>query len=160
VDVEGTFRFRSVLGHFATGVAVVTAIHDLRPVGMTVQSFTSLSLSPPLILLCPSLTSTSWPHIASATGLCVNLLAESQEVIAQQFAKSGSDKFTGVDWVPSATTGSPILINSLAWIECHINDTYPGGDHLIVVCRVIALEGQTDRRPLIYFKSGFGRMHQ
>jgi 3-hydroxy-9,10-secoandrosta-1,3,5(10)-triene-9,17-dione monooxygenase reductase component len=157
--VHETVQFRSVLGHFATGVAVVTALQEQRPVGMTVQSLSSLSLEPPMIVLCPALTSTSWPHIASARGLCVNLLTESQERIARKFAQSGADKFAGVEWTPSAVTGSPVLNDVLAWIECRVAYTYPGGDHLIVACEVIALGGgETSSAPLIYFKSSFGRM--
>lgn len=151
-------HFRSVLSQFATGVAVVTGINNQRPLGITIQSFCSLSLNPPLILICPALTSTSWPTIAACAGLCVNLLAESREDLALQFAKSGGDKFAGVAWEPSAVTHSPILVDALAWIDCRIANVYPGGDHSLVVCEVLALEARTDLRPLIFFKSGFGRM--
>src|SRR5262249_54865532 len=148
-------QFRTVLGHFATGVAIVTAVSDGRPVGMTVQSFCSLSLDPPLILLCPGNSSTSWPRIASAGQLCVNLLADGQQEIARQFARSGADKYAGVVWTPSADGGSPIIDGALAWIDCRIESTFPGGDHLIVVCRVLDLGARTDLRPLIFFQSGF-----
>jgi 3-hydroxy-9,10-secoandrosta-1,3,5(10)-triene-9,17-dione monooxygenase reductase component len=148
-------HFRTVLGHFATGVAVVTAISEGEPAGLTVQSFCSLSLDPPLILLCPGLSSTSWPRIEAAGQLCVNLLAEGQEEIARQFARSGTDKYAGLDWTPSADTGSPTLDGALAWIDCRIEATYPGGDHVIAVCRVLGLEARTDLRPLIFFQSGF-----
>jgi len=157
-NIDRDLHFRSVLSQFATGVAVVTATNSLRPLGITIQSFCSLSLNPPLILICPALTSTSWPNIASAAGLCVNLLAESREDLALQFAKSGGDKFVGVPWEPSPITESPILVDALAWIDCRIDHVYPGGDHLLVVCEVLALEARTDLRPLIFFKSGFGRM--
>jgi flavin reductase (DIM6/NTAB) family NADH-FMN oxidoreductase RutF len=157
-DTEQESYFRTVLASFATGVAVVTAVSDHCPVGMTIQSFCSLSLRPPRILLCPAMTSTSWPKIASAGGLCVNLLAEDQESLARQFARSGTDKFAGVGWVGSIITGSPMLVNALAWIDCNIVNTYPGGDHLIAVCDVLALERRTDLRPLIFFKSAFARI--
>src|ERR1700682_6631016 len=91
-------HFRAVLSQFATGVAVVTAINNGSPVGLTIQSFCSLSLDPPLILLCPAITSTSWPKIAEVGQLCVNLLAEGQEEIARQFARSGGDKYVGIVW--------------------------------------------------------------
>jgi flavin reductase (DIM6/NTAB) family NADH-FMN oxidoreductase RutF len=151
-------QFRTVLGHFATGVAVVTAMDGDAPVGMTIQSFCSLSLIPPLILICPALTSTSWPRIEPARTLCVNLLAEGQRGLARQFARSGTDKYEGVAWRPSGDTGSPMLEGALAWIDCAIENKYPGGDHLIVVCRVIDLAAREDRRPLIFFQSGFGRI--
>lgn len=151
-------HFRDVLGHFATGVAVVTAAPDGVPVGLTVQSFCSLSLDPPLILLCPALTSTTWPRIEPFGRLCVNLLAEGQEPLARQFSRSGIDKYQGVRWTPSERTASPKLEDVLAWIDCSIEASYPGGDHHIVVCRVLELQARTDLRPLIYFQSGFQRM--
>jgi 3-hydroxy-9,10-secoandrosta-1,3,5(10)-triene-9,17-dione monooxygenase reductase component len=148
-------HFRAVLGHFATGVAIVTAVCEVEPVGMTVQSFCSLSLDPPLILLCPGLSSTSWPKIEASGQLCVNLLAEGHEKIAGQFARTGADKYAGVSWTPSADTGSPMIDGALAWIDCKIEASYPGGDHVIVVCRVLDLAARTDLRPLIFFQSGF-----
>lgn len=151
-------HFRSVLGHFATGVAIVTAIDDGEPVGITIQSFCSLSIDPPLILVCPALTSTTWPRIEAVGQMCVNLLADGQEQLARQFARSRTDKYRGVAWTPSAATGSPMLDGALAWIDCEVQRAYPGGDHLIVVARVLDLEARTDLRPLIFFQSGFQRM--
>ena len=96
-------QFRSVLSQFATGVAVVTAVNKGVPVGLTIQSFCSLSLDPPLILLCPGITSTSWPKIAEVGYLCVNLLAEGQEQIARQFARSAlAEILRAHDWVSRA----------------------------------------------------------
>src|SRR6266567_4513140 len=129
-------HFRTVLGHFATGVAIVSARNAGNPVGMTVQSFCSLSLDPPLILLCPVLSSTSWPKIEKAGRLCVNLLAEGQADLARQFAQSGSDKYRGVAWVAAPHTGSPVLQEALGWIDCEIQEIHPGGDHVVVICQV------------------------
>jgi flavin reductase (DIM6/NTAB) family NADH-FMN oxidoreductase RutF len=151
-------EFRAVLGHFATGVAVAAAMSEGRPAGLTVQSFCSLSLEPPLILLCASLASTSWPRIEAAGKLCVNLLAEDQEEIARQLAQSGGEKFGELQWVPAPFTGSPVLDGVLAWVDCEIEDVHPGGDHKIAVCRVLGLGARTDRRPLIYYRSGFEKM--
>jgi flavin reductase (DIM6/NTAB) family NADH-FMN oxidoreductase RutF len=150
-------HFRTVLGHFATGVAVVTAVDEATPVGLTIQSFCSLSLDPPLILLCPGLASMSWPRVERVGRLCVNLLSEGQEQVARQFARSGADKYAGVAWAPSRDTASPMLDGALAWIDCQVETTYPGGDHLIVVCRVLDLAARTDLRPLLFFQSGFQR---
>jgi flavin reductase (DIM6/NTAB) family NADH-FMN oxidoreductase RutF len=150
-------QFRSVLGQFASGVAVVTAVNKGTPVGMTIQSFCSLSLDPPLILLCPAIKSTSWPKIAEVGHLCVNLLAEGQEQIARQFARSGGDKYGGIAWTAAADSGSPMLDGALAWIDCQIGGQYPGGDHLIVTCQVLDLAARTDLRPLVFFQSGFQR---
>lgn len=151
-------HFRNVLGHFATGVSVVTAIAEGEPVGLTVQSFCSLSLDPPLITLCPGKSSSSWPRVERSGQLCVNLLSESQELLARQFARSGADKYAGVSWTESPVTRSPIIDGGLAWIDCSVEHVYPGGDHLIVVCAVHDLSARTDLRPLIFFKSGFQRM--
>src|ERR1700694_4313280 len=86
-------EFRAVLGHFASGIAVVTAMSDGQPVGMTIQSLCSLSLNPPLLVICPNTTPPTWPHIRAASTLCVNILAEGQADLARQFARSGSDKY-------------------------------------------------------------------
>jgi 3-hydroxy-9,10-secoandrosta-1,3,5(10)-triene-9,17-dione monooxygenase reductase component len=150
-------HFRNVIGHFATGVAVVTALDGGEPVGLTIQSFCSLSLDPPQILLCPALSSTSWPRVARAGRLCVNLLADGQEAIARQFAHSGADKYAGISWSPAVETGSPMLDGALAWIDCRVETIFPGGDHLVVICTVLDLAARTDLEPLIFFKSGFER---
>jgi 3-hydroxy-9,10-secoandrosta-1,3,5(10)-triene-9,17-dione monooxygenase reductase component len=151
-------HFRSVLGHFATGVAVVTGIDRGEPVGMTVQAFCSLSIDPPLILLCPALSSTTWPRLEREGKLLVNLLSAGQEVLARQFARSGTDKYRGVRWMPSSGIRAPILEDALAWIECELEAVHPGGDHLIAVCTVKALSARTDLQPLVFFRSGFQGM--
>src|SRR5258708_12108080 len=122
-------QFRSVLSQFATGVAVVTAVNKGVPVGLTIQSFCSLSLDPPLILLCPGITSTSWPKIAEVGYLCVNLLAEGQEQIARQFARSGGDKYGGVAWTAATHSGSPILDGALPSTHCSADNHYPARRH-------------------------------
>jgi 3-hydroxy-9,10-secoandrosta-1,3,5(10)-triene-9,17-dione monooxygenase reductase component len=159
-DVNGPQHgdFRTVLGHFATGVAIVTSTDEKGPLGMTVQSFCSLSLDPALILLCPGRTSTTWPRLEARQRMCVNLLAENQEELARQFARTGTDKFEGVEWSPSAITTSPVLEGCLAWIDCELNMVHPGGDHLVAICSVLDLRARSDLRPLIFFKSGFERM--
>ena len=151
-------HFRAVLGHFATGVVVVTAVHRGHPVGMTVQSFCSLSLDPPLILLCPGRTSTSWPRIEAVGRLCINLLAEGQAGLARQFAQTDTDKFGGVRWTPAPETGSPVLEDALAWIDCSLEEVHAGGDHVVAICRVLDLEAMPGRRPLIFFQSGYQRI--
>jgi len=148
-------RFREVLGHFATGVTVVTAMEDGTPVGFTCQAFTSLSIDPPLVALAPAKSSTSWPRIARAGSFCVNILAEDQEAICRDFAVSGGDKFTGVGWRPGAG-GAPILEGALAWVECEFVRAHDAGDHELVIGRVRDL-GVEAGRPLVYFRGGFGR---
>lgn len=146
-------RFREVLGHFATGVTVVTASIEGRPVGFTCQSFCSLSLDPPLVLVAPAKTSTSWPDIQRSERFCVNVLADHQEALCRAFAVSGGDKFTGVGWHPGAT-GSPVLDGVLAWVECHLEATYEGGDHLIAIAKVTDMS-VGEGRPLLFYRGGF-----
>src|ERR1700728_869398 len=96
-------RFREVLGHFATGITIVTATDEGEPVGFSCQSFAALSLDPPMVILAPAKSSTSWPRIARAGSFCVNILGEHQESICRAFAVSGGDKFDGVEWTPGVT---------------------------------------------------------
>ncbi len=151
-------HFRNVLGHFASGVSIVTGIDAGAPVGVTVQSFCSLSLDPPLILLAPSLQSHTWPHLEHAGRFCVNLLAEGQAGLARQFARSGGDKYAGVRWTASRVTRSPVIEGVIAWIDCRLESVHPGGDHVIAVARVLDLEARMDIRPLVFFQSGFQRV--
>lgn len=146
--------FRTVLGNFASGVAVVTAMDDGEPVGLTAQSFTSLSLDPPLVMFCPKSTSTSWPRIEHAAHFAANILAQDQDALGIQFARSGGDKFAGVEWTPGPS-GAPLLSGVLAHIDCTIEAVHPGGDHQIVVGRVLHLAADAAKKPLVYFRSAF-----
>jgi 3-hydroxy-9,10-secoandrosta-1,3,5(10)-triene-9,17-dione monooxygenase reductase component len=148
-------RFREVLGHFATGVTVVTALEEGVPVGFTCQSFAALSLDPPMVILAPARSSTSWPRIAQAGAFCVNILEEHQEVLARTFAVSGGDKFDGVGW-SQGVTGSPVITGSLAVVECQLGDIFDGGDHELVTGHVVAID-VGEGNPLIFYRSGFGR---
>ncbi|MBD0417843.1 flavin reductase family protein [Streptomyces sp. TRM S81-3] len=152
---------REVLSSFCTGVAVITATQpDGRPAGMAVQSFSSVSLDPPLVCFCPARTSTTWPKIRSAGRFAVNLLAADQQRLCRQFAVTGGDKFAGADWHPG-TNGAPLLDGALATIECELAGTLPGGDHLIALGRVTALAAADRPRtadPLLYFRRTYGRL--
>ena len=148
-------RFREVLGHFATGITIVTALEEGVPVGFTCQSFAALSLDPPMVLLAPARSSTSWPRIAKAGAFCVNILEERQEALCRAFALSGGDKFDGVAWSPGIT-GSPVIDGSLAVVECRLGEIFDGGDHELVIGHVVTMaigEGS----PLLFYRSGFGR---
>lgn len=148
-------RFREVLGHFATGVTVVTAVEEGTPVGFTCQSFTSLSLDPPMVALAPGKSSTSWPRIAQAGAFCVNILSDGQEALGRTFAVSGGDKFAGVSWAPGPVAGTPVLEGSLAWLECALEAIHDAGDHELVVGKVLDM-GVGRGRPLVFYRSGFG----
>jgi flavin reductase (DIM6/NTAB) family NADH-FMN oxidoreductase RutF len=153
VSIE-TDEFRTVLGHFASGVVVVTSRHGNQPSGFTCQSFFSLSLDPPLVALAPGKKSTSWPKVAEADGFCANVLADDQEALARTFAHSGGDKFAGVGWSP-AFNGHPHLHGCLAWIDCLVDSVHDGGDHYLVTARVVGLETGAGR-PLLFYRGGFG----
>ena len=149
-------RFREVLGHFPSGVTIVTAMDDGEPVGFTCQAFTSLSLDPPLVALAPGKTSTSWPRIAAAGAFCVNILAEEQEALCRDFAVSGGDKFAGIGWRPAAN-GAPVLHDVLAWVECSFVRSHDAGDHELVIGLVQDMGVRSGGRPLVFYRGGFGR---
>ena len=148
-------HYRQVLGRFATGVTVITAMNGSEPVGLAANSFTSVSLDPPLVLFCAAHASSTWPKIKEAGSFCVNVLSSEQETLSRQFAGKG-DKYEGVGWKPG-TTGSPILSDVLAWIDCEIESLHDAGDHVLVVGRVLALDAK-DGQPLTYFRGGYGSL--
>lgn len=149
-------RFRQVLGHFPTGVTVITAAPDDEPVGLAVGSFASVSLDPPLVAFFAGKTSTSWPRIEAAGAFCVNILAEDQEDVCRRFASKDEDKFAGLGWTP-ASSGSPVLQGVLAWIDCDIDSVTEAGDHWCVMGRVRELDVGHDGAPLLFFRGGYGR---
>ena len=151
-----TARYRQVLGHFVTGVTVITAMSDGQPVGLAVNSFTSVSLEPALVAFCAGKSSSTWPSIQAGGRFCVNILAEDQEDVSRVFATSGADKFRGVGW-RSSHAGMPVLADVLAWIDCTIDAEHDAGDHVIVVGRVVDLAVERDVRPLVFFRGGYGR---
>jgi 3-hydroxy-9,10-secoandrosta-1,3,5(10)-triene-9,17-dione monooxygenase reductase component len=132
LDTFDNKTFRSVLGHFASGVTVVTGGDCDNPSGFTCQGFSSLSLDPPLIVVLPRRVSTSWSEIACSGRFCVNVLAEEQEHLSACFAQADADKFADVSWTPSPL-GSPILDGVSAWIDCELVAVHEGGDHFIVL---------------------------
>ncbi|MFJ6610404.1 flavin reductase family protein [Streptomyces sp. NPDC091289] len=150
-------EFRRVLGHFASGVTVITARDADGPTGFACQSFASLSLDPPLVSFMVARTSTTWPRIARAGVFCVNILGAGQGALCRGFAVSGADKFAGVAHEDAPATGSPLLDSVPAWIDCRIHAVHTGGDHLIVVGRVEALGAVAEGEPLLFHRGAFGR---
>ncbi|MFF8016296.1 flavin reductase [Streptomyces sp. NPDC007929] len=154
-------EFRRVLGNFATGVTVITAPPDTPggpPAGFACQSFTSLSLDPPLVAFMVGRTSSTWPRIARAGVFCVNVLGAGQEELCRAFAVSGADKFAGVAYDATPVSGAPRLTGAVAWIDCAIHAVHTGGDHLIVVGRVEALGTQATDDPLLFHRGRFARL--
>lgn len=149
-------KFRHVLGHFPTGVTVVSADPGDGPVGMAVGSFTSVSLDPPLVAFLPAKTASAWPGIEKAGHFCVNVLAENQADLSGVFSSKIEDRFAGVEWT-TAATGAPVITGCLAWIDCEIEAVYEGGDHWIVLGRVNDMDATEDGGPLLFFRGGYGR---
>ena len=150
-------RFRQVLGHFPTGVVVITGRDEGGgPAGLAIGSFTSVSLDPPLVAFFPDRSSSSWPKIAQSGSFCVNILAAEQEPVCRAFATKGGDKFAELTWQP-AGTGSPILDGVVAWIDCDIEKVDEAGDHWLVIGRVRELEIARPTLPLLFFQGGYGR---
>ncbi|MGW7261879.1 flavin reductase family protein [Streptomyces sp. NPDC054842] len=152
-------EYRRVLGNFATGVTVVTAPAadgEGGPAGFACQSFSALSLDPPLVAFMVGRTSATWPRIARAGAFCVNVLGAHQGELCRGFAVSGADKFAGVGYDAAPVSGSPRLTDALAWIDCTIHAVHTGGDHLVVVGRVTALgAADGDRPPLLFHRGRF-----
>ncbi len=150
-------RLKSVMGHFATGVTIVAGIESGEPLGFTAQSFHSLSMDPPLILVCPSKTVTSWPGIRASGKFCVNILNRDQEAVCMTFASKTPNKFDGVSWQAAPGTGSPMLDGAVAWIDCELEAEHDGGDHVMVVGRVREMGVDHEGRPLVFYRGGYGR---
>jgi flavin reductase (DIM6/NTAB) family NADH-FMN oxidoreductase RutF len=146
--------FRHVLGHLPTGVTVVTAQAADGPTGMTANSVTSVSLDPPLILLCPAKTSSTWPRIRDAGRFCVNVMAGHQEETIRRFAQRGVDRFAGAR--VSDRAAGPGLGDAVAWIDCELRDEHDAGDHTIAVASVLGIEAAEDATPLVFFRGRYG----
>jgi len=150
--------FRTVMGHFATGVCAICAVDDEGPVGMAANSFTSVSLDPPLVLFCASIDSAAWNRIKQVGTFAVSILGESQEDVSRVFAQAGVDRFSRVGWTPAPRTGSPVLRDATAYLDCEIEALHPGGDHTIVVGRVVEVGVQNNDAPLIFYRGGYTRL--
>jgi flavin reductase (DIM6/NTAB) family NADH-FMN oxidoreductase RutF len=161
--VLGPDEFRRVLGHLAAGVTVVTTLDpEGRPVGLTASAVTSVSLNPPLILVCVAHTAQSYAAFHSHRKFAVNILPSEHEQMARRFAASGDgpEKFEGTGYRQGAL-GLPLLKDALAEIECTIVHAYPAGDHTIFVGQVEAADcyGDTGLEPLLYYRGRFTHLH-
>ena len=149
--------FRKVLGQYPTGVCAVTSVSgENTPVGMTVGSFTSVSLDPPLVAFFPDKGSTSWPRIQSSGRFCVNILSEDQESVCRQIASKHPRKMDAIAHRLSPH-GNPVIDSVVAWIDCQIASVTEAGDHFVVLGRVLHLEIEKPSLPLLFFRGGYGR---
>lgn len=144
-------RLREIMRHVPSSVAVVTAVSDGAPIGMTVGSFTSASLDPPLVSFFAGKCSTTWPGIQAAGRFCVNILSAHQPQLATDFAARDSDRFAGLAWSPSPL-GSPLLDGVLAWLDCELYSVHELGDHVAVAGLVHSVHAVGDARPLVFFR--------
>lgn len=146
---------REVLGHFVSGIVVITATGADGPLGFTCQSFASLSLDPPLVSFAAARSSTTWPRIRRVGAFCVNVLAADHADVSVGFARSGADKFDGVPW-RQGPSGAPVLEGVSAWVDCALWAEHDGGDHTIVVGKVLDLGADPSRLPLLYYRGRYG----
>ena len=153
-DIKG---LRAALGCFPTGIAVMTAAsHEASHIGITVNSFTSVSLDPPLILICLGHEVSAIHHFRTATHFGINVLAEDQRALSERFARRGEDRFDGVAWQPGVT-GVPLLPGVLAAIECAVHRIVPMGDHDILVGEMVHAQ-VNDGEPLLYFGGSYRKL--
>lgn len=145
--------FRDVLGHWPSGVVVVTGTVDGSPSGMACNSFTSVSLDPPLIGFFPATSSSTWPGIRDAGRFCINVLAGHHEQVSRTFAARGIDRFAEVPWHERA--GSPALDEAVAWIDCTLEKEVETGDHTLVLGRVVGMEATDGADPLVFHRGRY-----
>jgi len=149
--------YRQVLGQYPTGVCVITSVTDQgEPIAMIVGSFTSVSLSPPLVAFFPSRDSSSWAKLRPCPSFCVNILSVEQEPICRRLASKDPDKFAGTPHRFSSA-GNPILDGVVAWIDCVQHSVNEAGDHDVVLGRVLELDVVNQQLPLLFFQGGYGR---
>lgn len=151
-------EFRSALGTFATGVTIVTTMsHDGTPIGLTANSFTSVSLDPPLVLFCLDRKSYSYAHFEKASHFAVNVLAAEQQSVSNHFARPSEDKWRDMT-LDLCGVGCPAFKESLAVFECETQRIHDGGDHVIVVGKVLSFDYKREGAPLLYYRGKYGRL--
>ncbi len=146
-----------MLGHFPTGVTVVTALGDDGPAGVAIGSFASISLDPPLVGFFLGTTSTSGAAIESAGAFCVNILAADQLELCGVMASKSPTKFDGVDWTPAPVSGAPILAGCVGFIDCSAERVVELGDHNLIVGQVRALDASDVSSPMVFHTGRYGR---
>jgi 4-hydroxyphenylacetate 3-hydroxylase, reductase component len=142
--------YRRACGQFATGITVVTVVDSKgHPHGMTVNSFSSVSLDPPLVLVSIDLRNAILGHFLATSFFAINVLAEHQEPLSQRFSSTAANRFDGIEWHP-AISGTPLLSEALAHLECSVTRTFEAGDHTVLIGEVLRA-GYREGKPLVYF---------
>jgi flavin reductase (DIM6/NTAB) family NADH-FMN oxidoreductase RutF len=151
-----TLRYRQVIGHFATGVAIVTCNGPEGPTGLTTNAITSVSLEPLLLLVCFDNSSRTLPAVRDARRFCVNVLRAGQEDLARIFASKrvAREKFDAVTHMDAH--GVPVLDGALAWLACDLSDLYPAGDHTIGIGEITHMGADPSGEPLVWFRGEYG----
>jgi flavin reductase ActVB len=149
--------FREALAHFASGVTIVAARRPLGPIGFTATGFTSVSLTPPLILVCVAKTASAYDGVVGAELFGVSVLGEDQRWLAERFATTGIDRFEGVPIVEGLVTSSPLIDGALAHLECRPHARHDAGDHTLLVGEVLRASTSIGR-PLLHFARRFGAL--
>jgi 3-hydroxy-9,10-secoandrosta-1,3,5(10)-triene-9,17-dione monooxygenase reductase component len=154
-------KYRQVLGHFPTGVTVVSGMFEGEPVGFTIGSFCSVSLDPPLVGFLPMVTSDRWLKIRQTGAFCVSVLGHCDDALCWQFSKSSVEHpFDGVGWTHAPVTGSPIVQGAIAWLDCTIDQVVDAGDHHFVMGLIQDFDhapDETDPQPLLFFRGKLGQ---
>lgn len=150
---DTTRDFRTALGHFSTGVTVVTAMTETGPIGMTANSFSSVSLDPPLVMWCPAKSSARYPFFEAASHFAIHVLGADQQALARQFAKAGND-FSGLD-VAYNSSGVPLIDTCLARFECAKMQSIDAGDHAIQI-GLVQKATLEDGDALVFYRGEFG----
>ena len=160
-EILTNMTLRKIRGLFSTGVTVVTTVHEGRLRGITVSAFASISLEPPLVMIVLAREAGTCEMIEASRLFAVNILSDDQEFLSERFAARApivNEKFEGVPY-ETAVTGAPILPESIAWYDCQVETTYDGGDHLIIIGRVVAIGfGAEARQPLLYYANRYARL--
>jgi 3-hydroxy-9,10-secoandrosta-1,3,5(10)-triene-9,17-dione monooxygenase reductase component len=146
--------FRDVLGRFPTGVVLVTAQAAHGPVGMAVNSFTSVSLDPPLVAVCAANTSTTWPAIRATGRFAVSILGDQHAELCRLFSEHGADRFAGRRWARSAA-GHPVQADGPGWLDCEISAIHPAGDHELVIAKAAGGAVTDSAKPLVFHAGRF-----
>lgn len=148
-------EFRSVMGHFATGVTIVTTHDGAGKIsGLTANAVASVSLEPPMVLVCVDKKSDSYPMFGASKAFAINILSNGQETLSRRFAKSGGDKFTGIGF-RIGVSGSPLLADTIAFLDCQVRYEFDAGDHTIYIGEAVDIAVSSDSDPLLYFRGGY-----
>jgi flavin reductase (DIM6/NTAB) family NADH-FMN oxidoreductase RutF len=146
-------KFREVLGEWPSGVVVITSMTPEGPVGIAMNSFTSVSLDPPLVGFLPARSSSTWPALRASGKFCVNVLASHQEDLSRTFSRRGVDRFAGIPWHERAA--GPALDEAVAWIDCTVHDELEAGDHTFVLGLVERIDASHGAEPLVFHRGSY-----